>query len=729
MKYFIVILVFTTFASAQDKGIFKPNSIKKTLEAVEITTQLKIDGVMNEEVWSKVKPSPRFTQINPFQGAVPNHDTEVKVLYDKDNLYFGIFCKDSLGRKAIRVNDFKRDFDFRTHDLVTLCIDGFNDERNAMSIVVNPYGVQRDYLSFDALYYDIDWDGLWKTRTTRTDGGWIAEIAIPWKTLRYPKSEKATQSWGFQLYRNRRLTNEISAFSPFPRSFGAARMDYAGRLTNLKPPPPQSNIRVQPYILTTYNKTRGLETKDESKIKFGGELKWAINSNNVLDLTINTDFAQADVDRQVNNTSRFSVFFPERRQFFLENASLFGIKVAGGSVGGSMRVQPFFSRRIGLNDEGNPISIEAGGRFVHRSSNRNYGAIAIRQKGGNDTDATNFFIGRFSENIGKQNRIGALVTAKNRPDSTNITSTVDAFIRLGKSHSLNTMLSYSTTTNSNKQGFSAIAQYYYSSNTWKAWWTQSLVSKNYNPEMGFISRSDIIGTTPGVIRYVRGEKLPFKKWLRAYEPSVNLEFYHQASTGKQIERQLTAYPIFLNLQNGGYFSYGMTSSYQNLLHEFKPLNIGIKTGEYNYISQKIVASTDPSKKFTINAALNWGSYFNGKLQSQKFQLRYSPIPHISIGGGFNRNKFKNVGTLMTSKTVDLFNLEGRFAINPRVQLTTFYQKNTENNAENINVRFSWEYSPLCFIYLVFNHHGFDDSLQNRQLEDQSIAKISFLKQF
>ncbi|MEM8889346.1 MAG: DUF5916 domain-containing protein, partial [Bacteroidota bacterium] len=501
---------------AQEVNMIQPDSIKKELEALEVEENIKVDGKLSEAAWQKVKPSPRFTQVDPYQGNDPNFETKIKVLYNQKYLYLGVICLDSLGKDAIRATDFKRDFNFRTHDLITLCFDGFNDERNAMSIAVNPYGVQRDYLSFDALYFDIEWDGLWRTRTTRTDSGWVAEIAIPWKTLRYPKTDAKTQDWGFQLYRNRRLTNEITAFSEFPRAFGAARMDYAGKLTNLQPPPPSPNIQVKPYALTAYNRylgPNGNRAMEDTDFKVGGELKWAITPKDVLDLTINTDFAQADVDRQVNNTSRFSVFFPERRQFFLENASLFGINV-GPSTGGSgeaLRIQPFFSRRIGLNDDGSPIPIDFGGRFVHRSSSQNYGGMMIRQRASGNSPMTDFLIGRFSQNLGKQSRIGGLGTVKHNANNTNVSGTLDAFIRLDKSHSINTLLSYAGTNNGGRQGFAGIAQYLYSTNKWQGWLTQSVISQNYNPELGFISRSNVISTTPGIVRFFRGEKLPFKK--------------------------------------------------------------------------------------------------------------------------------------------------------------------------------------------------------------------------
>ena len=732
-SYFFILFILFLKGSAQDASVFKPDSIRKELMATQIKTNLKVDGILTDFEWKQTKPSPRFIQIEPFQGAAPNFETDVRVLYNKQYLYFGIFSKDSLGKKAIRATDFKRDFNFLQHDIVTLSFDGFNDKRNAMAFATNPYGVQRDLLSFDDIYYDVDWDGLWRVRTNITDSGWFAEIAIPWQTLRYPKKADTIQDWGFNIYRNRRLTNEISAFAPFPRSFTSLRMDYAGLLKNLQPPPPKPNIRVQPYIISSYNRQVGdPNAKTEvSNFKIGGEVKWAISPNAVLDLTANTDFAQADADRQVNNTSRFSVFFPERRQFFLENASLFGIGISRNpdESGGFMRIQPFFSRRIGLDDEGNPIPIELGGRYVYRSSKRNLGTMLMRQAAVGASPATNFFVGRYSENFGKQNRVGGLLTVKDDPRGSNVVSTVDAFFRLGESHSLNTMVSTSNSSKTGKNGMSAYAQYFYLSNQFKIWWTQSIVTKGYDPELGFVSRNDVVGTTPGIFYWYRGNKLPFRKWLRAWEPSIFPEFYHQVSTGKLIERTWTGYPIWLNLQSGAYFGWSLTPTYQYLTEPFEPLGIKIKAGEYNYFRHQIYASTDPSKILNLQTIYNWGSYFNGKLRSGEWTLQFAPIPHFSLLGKFNRNRFFGVGENNTSSTIDLYAIEGRFALNPRVQLIGFYQQNAENNSKNYNVRLSWEYRPLSYIYVVLNHREFQTMSFKTQQQDQVIAKVSYLKQF
>lgn len=730
----LIILCFCVNAGAQGVVFFKPDSIKKEIRALPITTSIKVDGVLDEAEWRLAMPSPRFLQIEPYQGKEATQATQVKALYNRQYLYFGIFCRDSLGKKAIQANDFKRDFNYAAHDIVTLAFDGFNDKRNAMLLASNAYGAQRDLLAFDDLYFDLDWDGLWKVRTTRTDSGWYAEMAIPWQTLRYPHTADSVQSWGFNMYRNRRLTNELTAFSQFPRSVGVSRMDYAGVLTNLQPPPPKPNVRVQPYFLTSYDHYNGFGPgvkSSETNYKVGGDLKWAINSNAVLDLTTNTDFAQADADREVNNVTRFSVFFPERRQFFLENASLFspGISQGADASGGAMHIQPFFSRSIGLDDNGDPIPVDVGGRFVYRSAKLNYGGILMRQRGVGETPATNFFVGRVSQNFGRQNRMGALLTVKNRPDGTNVVSTVDGFFRLADDQSLNAMVIQSTDTRTKQHGWAGFGQYFYSNNNFKMWWTESVVTKNFDPQMGFVSRKDVIATTPGIFYYYRGKSLPFKKILRAWEPSISPEFYHQASTGKLTERTLTFYPIWLNFLSGAYFGYGIIPTYERLTEPFEPLGVTIPVGKYNYMQQQVWASTDPSKIINLQVIYTAGPYFNGRLRSGDWIMQFAPIPYISLSGRFNRNHFFNVGEAKTTTTIDLYSIEGRFALNPRIQLIGFYQRNSENGSQNVNIRFAWEYQPLSYIYLVYNHTGFNTALAGPRTEDHVIAKISYLKQF
>ncbi len=754
-------LFFISLAAAAQKPatVFSPLEDKKKIEAGEIKNNLKIDGKLDEAEWKNQKATSNFIQVEPNQGDKANFDSWVKMLYNRRYLYIGVFNKDTLGKKGIRVPNFKRDFDPLSHDFFGISIDGFNDKRNAMSLATNPYGTQRDLLSFDDALYDSEWEGLWKVRTFISDSGWVAEYSIPWQTLRYPKSKDSVQSWGINFFRNRRFSNEISAWNPFPRAFSAYRMDYAGILSGIKPPPPSPNIRVQPYLLFSDDKKAGddIGYTGNTNLKLGGDIKWAINPSAVLDITANTDFAQADVDRQVNNVTRFEVFFPERRQFFLENASLFGVGIApiDETIGGQMVIQPFFSRKIGLDDFGKPIPIDVGGRFVYRSLKRNFGGILMRQRNYKDSPLTYYAIARFSENIGEQNRIGGLITAKNQaslndttPSYTNLTGSFDGFFRISESLSFNFMGITSTSGKYKGNGYSGYAQFMHKNNQWVGWWTESIVSKDFSPEVGFVSRQDVIATTPGMFLVNRAKWLP--KWIRNFEPGVFMEVFHKLSTGYVQEYQLNFNPLWFTFQNGGLFGVFVNPVFERLDDgDLRPLDLNISSGKFNYNRYEVLLSTDQSKKFYISTDFQTGRYYDGKLTYFLSHLRYSPIPHFSLGLNYEINKLKNVGEDLFTKDIQLWSIENRTALNPRVQLISFYQKNTFNNRDVWNIRLAWEFKPLSFIYLVYNQNFYDyqytapvynknnitidrshvNMLTQRQQESNFIAKISFLKQF
>ncbi len=746
MRYLVYILVLflgmvRVVCGQNSATVFRPDSVKRVAEATEIERNLKVDGRLDEQEWAQARLMNQFFQVEPYQGQPLKFDTQVRILYNRQYLYVAAFNKDSLGRKALRVPDFRRDFSPRSHDIFGISIDGFNDKRNAMTLVCNPYATQRDLLSFDDVLYDEDWDGLWRVRTQRTDSGWTAEIAIPWQTLRYPKTTTAEQNWGINFFRTRRYSNEFSSWNPFPRAFSPLRMDYAGLLTGIKPPPPSPNIRVQPYLLTSNRQTSGTDLGEvqQTTVKLGGEIKWAMNPNTVLDLTFNTDFAQADVDRQVNNVTRFGIFFPERRPFFLENASLFGAGVSANDdgSGGAMRIQPFFSRRIGLDESGNPIPIDAGTRMVYRSLKRNAGGMVMRQRGTATSPLTYYAVGRYVENVGKQNRLGGLFTLKRSdtfqdtiPGYTHWLGATDGFFRLSESSSVNYMAMASSSGRPGDQGVAGYAQYMHRSNRWVAWWTQSVVSKNFNPEVGFVSRNDVIATTPGFFWLERGSWMP--KWMRGFEPGLLVEIYHRATTGERIEMQFNANPIWLNFQNGGFFGIFFNPTYQRLgTDDERPLDIGIPNGEYRYMRSTVWFSTDPSKKFSLFTTGETGGYYDGVLHTLEASARYSPIPHLSFNFRYQTNLFRNVGTEKFNENIHLYTIDTRLALNPRLQLIGFYQKNTLGGRDTWNTRLSWEFKPLSFLFLVYNNRTYLGS-QNpteRQHEQTLIGKLTYLKQF
>jgi hypothetical protein len=746
--YFAILIFLAQFSFAQD--VFLPDSVKKNVEATPIQVSLKVDGKMDESVWNQAKEITDFVQFEPKQKEPAHQKTVFKLLYNADYLYVGAIMYEPDGKKALRVPNLQRDFDYGGSDQIGISIDGFNDERNAMIFMANPYGSQRDLLTFDDQVFDTDWDGLWRVRTTRTDTSWVAEFAIPWKTLRYQPTA-INQTWSVNFFRLRRMTNEQTVWSAVPRAFSPARMQYAGKLSNIQAPPPSPNVRIQPYVLVSDSRYDGSELynyKDGSSVKVGGEIKWAVTPNTVVDLTYNTDFAQADADRQVNNLSRLSVFFPERRQFFLENASLFGTGLSplDDFYGGQQRIQPFFSRRIGLDDNGRAVPIEAGFRIVNRSLKSNSGLMYVRQREVSSDFSTNFLVGRYSQNVGKQNRIGLIGTWKNDKFRDNFTGSADGFFRIDESTSVNAMAMISEGTGK-KMGYSGYYQMSHQGIKWTYWLSQNVVSQAFNPEMGFVSRPNVIENSVGAYWLCRDKWLP--KSIRSFEPGGFYLNYYSATTGKLIEERWNTNPVWFSFQNGGAFGI-FTDTYYQLLdysdgsEKLSFFNVGIPEGKYNYNRFGIYLGSDESKKFSFRVIGETGNYYNGQLTTISTNARFAPLPHISIEGRIANNNYQNLGLKSESGNNQLYTISGRFALNPRVQLIGFYQQSSISNLDVWNVRFSWEYRPLSFIYLVFNQRGYDDfrtKLSNdgltrfrtnelaRQTEQQTIAKISYLKQF
>ena len=355
--------------------------------------------------------------MEPRQGGDYLYDTKVSLLYDEKNLYVGAFCKDSLGRKGIRVQDLRRDFKWGENDIFFVQLDPQNLKQYCVSFQTTPYGNQRDLQNFNDSNTDNDWNALWSVRTHRTDSGYFAEFAIPFKSIRYDEvPDGQSPTWGITFSRLARRDYEQTVFPAIPQSFSPYRMTYAARLEGLELPEPSANVRIEPYTLYQYDQTEDGDTQNSNgELKLGGDVKWAINSHSVLDLTFNTDFAQADVDRAVNNLERFNIFFPERRQFFLENSGIW----AGAN---NNSVVPFFSRKIGLNGSFNaePARIDAGTRYTMRNEKRSIAGLYIHQAETDKSPGASFMAGRYLQNYGNENNIGVMVTHRLDQQSTEL---------------------------------------------------------------------------------------------------------------------------------------------------------------------------------------------------------------------------------------------------------------------------------------------------------------------
>lgn len=731
MRYIfrIILFVIATDVYGQEAVNFVPPEIVPLVEAVETTEAISLDGKLSEGVWSTAPVVNNFFRTEPRQGGSYRYHTFVRVLYDKRNLYFGVFCKDSIGRKGMRVQDYIRDFNYYENDLFGISLDPQNLKRYCTAFQTTPLGTQRDLQVFDDTFKDTDWDALWRVKTFMTDSGYYAEFAIPFKSLRYDRKTLDSASWGVTFARMARRDYEITLYPAIPQAFSPYRMTYAAQMKGLKLPPPSANIRVQPYMLYQYaNATRadGMKSSDHD-LKVGGEIKWAVNTHSVLDITFNTDFAQADVDRAVNNLTRFNVFFPERRQFFLENSGVY----AGADIDD---IKPFFSRTIGLSNSqynAEPVPLDVGLRYTDRTQDRTIAGLYVRQQGIDQQAAASFGVLRYLKNYGKQNNIGVMLThrldeldsEKGFRERNNTTLSIDGFIRPDDSWNIQYLATASRDSSNDTIGFAGsffagryLPKWYYG-------WVTKYVDEKYIPGMGFIFASNTIHHSPGGYFIWRPKKL---KWIRRQDPGFFVNYYHNARNGKVQQADIYLFPIYVYFQDNSFFQYSITPTWQFIDFDFNVLGLPISRKDYFYTRQKIDYNTDLSRKYSFTGSYEFGRYYNGTLQTTRIGVRVAPIPNISITADYEYNNLKRMGESRKNLNTTLITGGVRLACNPNILASVFYQYNSLTELGRWNVRGSWQFAPLSFIYIVFNESAVDNSLVRNQ---SMICKVSYLKQF
>jgi len=689
--------------------------------ASRATGTLEVDGRLEDEAWDAARAIGSFVQVDPTAGAPSRAPTDVRLLWDGTGLYVGAEMTEPEARTATRAEGMRRDFTYETSDVFGVLLDGFGDGRFAMAFMTTPDGVQRDLLVLDGRDADESWNGIWRVRTARTEGGWTVEMSIPWETLRYAGSE----GWRVNFIREARAIQETSGWSPWHRGVDPWDMAFAGRLSGIAPPPPGVNAQIQPYIAGRTASTGSALFSDETATRdVGIDLKWAATPNTVLDLTYNMDFAQAEVDRQVVNLDRFPVFFPERRTFFLESAGLFA---TGLDV-----ISPFYSRRIGLDSAGRPVPVTAGARVTHRSTESSAGALLVRQEGVGPVDGSVFAVGRYVRNIGAMGRLGGMVATRHDQglpagaSALNTVAAVDWFFRPMTNLFARGMVSRSFTEGSGGDGWAAHAIV----GNYAPWgyigWLQEYVGPQWEPRSGFRFTNDVIVTSPAVILDLRPDWLP--EWVRSYGPGATFFFFNEASSGDFFSGFVNVRPLTFLLENGGAVAVSLRPEWQRFESPFRPIpGLVVPPGHYSYTRGIASASYDPSANVTGSASFAFGPFYDGSLNKTELSAKVILSSHVVGFASWERNRFRGVGG--SDGTTHLLTPELRLALNPRFEVSGIWQYNTAVEASSLNARLSWEFRPLSFLYVVYNENAsHDGALQPFPARRQLIVKGTWLWQ-
>ncbi|MXX85045.1 MAG: carbohydrate binding family 9 domain-containing protein [Acidobacteria bacterium] len=682
---------------------------------------IEVDGRLDDDAWAGAGELGAFVQVDPAAGEPSHAPTSVRLLWDDAGLYIGAEMTEPEARTATRVEGLRRDFTYGTSDVFGVLLDGFGDGRFAMAFMTNPDGVQRDLLIFDGRDADEAWNGIWRVRTARIQSGWTVEIFIPWKTLRYG----GIAGWRVNFIRETRAIQETSGWSPWHRGVEPWDMAFAGRLEGIAPPPPGVNAQIQPYLAGRAESIGSAPFRDPTSPGDAGiDLKWAMTPNTVLDLTWNMDFAQAEVDRQVVNLDRFSVFFPERRTFFLESAGLFhtGLNV----------IAPFYSRRIGLDSEGQPVPVTAGARVTHRSTKSSGGALLVRQEGVGSSDGTVFGVGRYVRNVGASGRLGGLVATRHDQglpagsSALNTVGVVDWFFRPTTNLFTRGKVSRSFTEGNGGDGW---AGHVWVGNT-APWgyvgWLQEYVDPQWEPRSGFVFTKDVIVTSPAVRLDLRPAWLP--RWARAYTPGLTLFLFNRASTGDFFSGFVSIRPLTLRLESGGEIGLSLRPEWQRFDGAFQPVpGIRVPADDYRFTRWTLSAEHDPSANVTGGVRYTTGPFYDGSLDKSEVSAKAVLSPHVVGFVSWEMNRFHDVGG--SDGTTHLLTPELRLALNPRLELSGIWQYNTAVDASSVNVRVAWEFRPLSFLYVVYNDNAsLDSALAPFPARRQLIVKGTWLWQ-
>jgi len=675
-------------------------------EAVRATATPRIDGdVLGDPGWAGVPALTGFWQTLPDEGAPASQRTEVRISYSDDTLYFGVVCYDD-DPAGIVVNESRRDSPLENTDSFQIILDTYLDRQNGFVFGTNPAGLEYDGqvtnegegggigLGSSLGGLNTNWDASWTVETLIGDFGWSAEFAIPFSTLRY--NGKDVQVWGLNLQRNIRRRNEQAYWAPLPRQYNLLRLSRAGTLVGVEPPP-QRNLKLLPYALgkTTENSEAGLARTSDAQI--GGDLKWSMTPSLVLDLTVNTDFAQVEVDEEQINLDRFNLFYPEKRPFFLENAGLF-------TLGTPNQVDVFFSRRIGIGPAGEVVPILGGARVSGKAGGFNVGVLDMQTRSVDGvTPANNFAVARVSRELPNRSRVGAiLVNRQGTGDLSpsgdrNLTVGADGRWGIGRYGAVEGYVAKTDTPGLTGSDHAFNLRAALDSPTWTLHAGYTEVAPDFNPEVGFLARTNY-RKPEGLILY-RYRPDDFLGLLEL-RPHVSYEGFWKPD-GFQESGRLHV-DNHWQWRSGWEVHTGVNFRTEGVLEAFEIYpGIFVQPGRYDFTEAQLVGITNQGAPLSLETRVFFGGFFGGHRVTLETGFRGR------IGESFNAyvDWVRNDVTLPVGDFVtDLLKVRLSYSFTPRLYVQALVQYNSVIDNWSTNLRLGWLQAANTGLFVVYNEN-------------------------
>ena len=640
------------------------------------TGPITIDGVGDDSTWSDTDVAKDFFMVLPMDDGPAVNTSEIRMAYDDTNIYLlAIFYNEQKGKNF--VESLRRDFAFGKNDNFLLFMDPFNNQTTGFSFGSNAAGAQWDGTMFAGGKIDLNWDTKWISEVKQNDEKWVFEMALPFKSIRY---EAGVTEWGINFSRLDLKSSEKSSWTPIPRQFPTASLAYTGTLVWDKPPPPPGiNYSIIPYVLGNVSQDLENNKNSEYEVKVGGDVKFSLTSSLNLDLTINPDFSQVEVDRQVTNLDRFELFFPERRQFFLENSDLF-------ANFGYDNIRPFFSRRIGLG-----VPIDAGAR-ISGNLNENW-RVGLLNMQTSSIDATglpsqNFGVLSLQRKVFKRSNIGLMFVNK---QSINYPTENDSVQTLYPKFNRNLGVEYNLASSNN------------------LWNGKAFFLKSFGPgQKGN-------GVTQAANIDYNSRKWNWRFQLISHGPGLNFKYFFNESFKQTDRTNFLVYNFnFINRSNLFFF---ISDDYVELLSPFDPTRLGkeeLATGtKHSWNAFGWEFNSRPQSLFTYNFTGRLGGYYlDGNRTSLSTELGYRFQPYVSISANVNYNHI-NLPEPWNKSQFWLVGSEVDITFTNKVFFSNLFQYNEQTGNLNVNSRFQWRYSPASDLFLVYTNNYFIEPYASR----------------
>ena len=715
-------------------------ALPSTATAVEVAESPVIDGRLDEGAWQQGSAMSGFTQRVPDDGQPASERTEVRVLFDDEALYIGVWAFDSRA-DAITYGERIRDYEVNQSDAVVFVLDTWNDDQNGFVFGTTPTGIEYDgqvanegrgggrfqgggfntrqrFQSGAGGGFNKNWDGSWTVATTVDDEGWYAEFRIPFNTLRYGNE---SESWGFNIFRRIRRLNEESFWTPVPREFNLYRLNYAGDLEGLRPPFRRLATGT-PYLLGSTARDYAHSASFGQEGNVGGEVKLQVTQGLTLDVTYNTDFAQVEVDDQQLNLTRFSLNFPEKRPFFLENAGFFNVGGGGADL--------FFSRRIGIAS-GQPVPILGGARLSGRAGGLNVGFLHIQTDESTGlADAHGYSVARLARELPNRSRIGGIFVNKTGPDGDfNRTYAADLAVGIGEALTLSSFVAQTDDPVSADNEFAWDFSGNWSSRSWSVTGQAREIGEGFNPEVGFLPRRGYRYYQSHVMYKIRPE------WLFEIRPHVSWYTYNSRKNGVEEGFQESArlhIDSHWEWPSGAQIHTGANFNTEGIYEPFEILGTGVvvQEGSYQGWESQLVFNSNPAAELSASSRINFGSFLSGSRAGGNGSVTWRPNASFSTSARIN---YFNVDLPQGEFETVLLGMNFGYFFTPRVYLQSLVQYSNQIDSWSANLRFGWLNTAGTGLFIVYNDlQGFDypDGLNpdgGRFIERGTLARSLILK--